>query len=142
MDRYAFKVVTYGNCLWCGQELDDDLFFCEKCRTMIANKKENQYIVKSGQKINKNTLYGVIGRKEDKTMMPQTKTCKICGAMMEYQSYASKAADTMFIRYKCVNCGSERKEIALLKMMADNKKILQDLDAQEAKEREFPWPDP
>ena len=131
------------------KDLDSEFFiFCLDVQERLVQKEicgllieYSQNIVKSGQKINKNTLYGVIGRKEDKTMMPQTKTCKICGAMMEYQSYASKAADTMFIRFKCPVCKSEVKEIAFLKMLKDNKKILEDLDNLSFEEREFPWPD-
>ena len=74
-------------------------------------------------------------------MLPMKRKCRVCGEQMDYLSYASKAAETLFIKYRCPNCGAEAKEFALLTMLHDNKKILDDLDKLEEKASEIPWPE-
>lgn len=74
-------------------------------------------------------------------MLPMKRKCRVCGTQMDYLSYASKAAETLFIKYRCPNCGAEAKEFALLTMLQDNKKILDDLDKLEEKASEIPWPE-
>lgn len=74
-------------------------------------------------------------------MLPMKRKCRACGTQMDYLSYASKAAETLFIKYRCPNCGAEAKEFALLTMLQDNKKILDDLDKLEEKASEIPWPE-
>ena len=74
-------------------------------------------------------------------MLPMKRKCRVCGEQMDYLSYVSKAADTLFIKYRCPNCGAEAKEFALLTMLQDNKKILEDLDKLEEKASEIPWPE-
>lgn len=74
-------------------------------------------------------------------MLPMKRKCRVCGNQMEYLSYASKAADSLFIRYRCPNCGAEAKEVALMTLMMDNKKVLNDLDKLEEKASDFPWPE-
>ena len=74
-------------------------------------------------------------------MLPMKRKCRVCGEQMDYLSYASKVAETLFIKYRCPNCGAEAKEFALLTMLQDNKKILDDLDKLEEKASEIPWPE-
>ena len=74
-------------------------------------------------------------------MLPMKRKCRICGNQMEYLSYASKAADSLFIRYRYPVCGAEAKEVALMTLMMDNKKVLDDLNKLEEKASEFPWPE-
>lgn len=74
-------------------------------------------------------------------MLPMKRKCRVCGEQMDYLSYASKAADSLFIKYRCPKCGAEAKEFALFTMLQDNKKILDDLDKLEEKASEIPWPE-
>lgn len=74
-------------------------------------------------------------------MLPMKRKCRICGNQMDYLSYASKAADSLFIRYRCPVCGAEAKEFVLMSLMMDNEKVLNALDKLEEKVSEFPWPE-
>ena len=74
-------------------------------------------------------------------MLPMKRKCRVCGEQMGYLSYASKAADSLFIKYCCPNCGAEAKEVAFLTMLQDNEKILDYLGKLEEKESELPWPE-
>ena len=33
LPKYEAKVITSGNCMMCGKELTEGLFFCEECET-------------------------------------------------------------------------------------------------------------
>lgn len=74
-------------------------------------------------------------------MLPMKRKCRVCGEQMDYLSYASKAADSLFIRYRCPVCGAEEKEFVLMSLMMDNEKVLNALDKLEEKASEFPWPE-
>lgn len=74
-------------------------------------------------------------------MLPMKRKCRVCGTQMDYLSYASRAADSLFIKYSCPKCGAEAKEVAFLTMLQDNQKILDYLDKLEEKESELPWPE-
>ena len=75
-------------------------------------------------------------------MLPMERKCEICGEQMKTRTYSSEAAETWFIEYKCPNCKAVTKEIAVLAMEKDNKRILEILDyLKELEEGVVPWPE-
>ena len=37
--KYEAKVITRGNCMMCGKELTEGLFFCKECRDKASKRK-------------------------------------------------------------------------------------------------------
>lgn len=74
--------------------------------------------------------------------MELKRKCEICGEPMSTRTFQSTAAETWFIEYKCPKCNATTKEIAVLAMEKDNKRILEILDyLEDVKEGEVPWPE-
>lgn len=40
LPKYEAKVITRGNCMMCGKELTEGLFFCKECEAIIEEDKE------------------------------------------------------------------------------------------------------
>lgn len=38
-EKYEAKVITRGNCMMCGKELTEGLFFCKECEDKANNRK-------------------------------------------------------------------------------------------------------
>jgi len=41
MDKYNFEIVNRGNCMMCGKELKEGLFFCRECEEKIQKTKND-----------------------------------------------------------------------------------------------------
>jgi len=39
--KYGLKVINYGNCMLCGKELTDSLFFCRECEEKNRKREIN-----------------------------------------------------------------------------------------------------
>lgn len=39
--KYGLKVINYGNCILCGKELTDNLFFCRECEEKNRKSEMN-----------------------------------------------------------------------------------------------------
>lgn len=39
-DKYVLKAVTRGNCMLCGKELTEGIFFCKECEDKASRKSE------------------------------------------------------------------------------------------------------
>lgn len=42
LPKYEAKVITRGNCMMCGKELDEGLFFCKECEPYKAESEEEE----------------------------------------------------------------------------------------------------
>jgi hypothetical protein len=43
LPKYEAEVITRGNCMMCGKELTEGLFFCKECEAIIeADKKSKE----------------------------------------------------------------------------------------------------
>ena len=40
LHKYVTKVINRGNCMMCGKELTEGIFFCKECETIIEADKE------------------------------------------------------------------------------------------------------
>ena len=38
LPKYEVKVITRGNCMMCGKELDEGLFFCKECEAKVESE--------------------------------------------------------------------------------------------------------
>ena len=40
LPKYEAKVITRGNCMMCGKELTEGLFFCKECEAIVIQNRK------------------------------------------------------------------------------------------------------